>query len=116
MKNDSFTDYILSSLKVKFPQISQNDDIIETKYPNTSNICVFSLTPCAIPEGMDHLKLQDKSTNNKDKNLTLKIIQEDYLIDIKTPHVQYFQCSPHFLSHPSMCLNFYQIEFTESKN
>ena len=71
---------------------------------------------CVIPEDMYRIKLQDKSTNNKDKNITLKIIQKDDLIDIKTPPVQYFQCSFPVLSHPSMCPNFYQIKFTESKN
>ena len=30
--------------------------------------------------------------------------------------VQDFQCSSPVLSHPSMCPNFYQMKFTESKN
>ena len=47
-------------------------------------------TTCSITEDMDHIKLQDKSTNNKDKNITFKIIQKDNLIDIKNPLVQYF--------------------------
>ena len=42
-------------------------------------------TLCIIPEDMNSVKLQDKSTNNKDKNLTLEIIQKDDLINIKTP-------------------------------
>ena len=40
---------------------------------------------------MDHLELQDKSTNNKEKNLTMEIIQKDDFINIKTPPVQDFQ-------------------------
>ena len=37
---------------------------------------------------MDYIELQDKSTNNKDKDLKLEMIQKDDLIDIKAPHVQ----------------------------
>ena len=58
------TDYILYLLKAMFPKISHKDNIIETKPPNTSNICFLSLTTCAISEDMDCIKLQDKSTNN----------------------------------------------------
>ena len=57
----------------------------ETKYPNSYDICFLSSTTCSIPEDVDHIKLQDKSTNNKDKNLTLKIIQKDDLIEINNP-------------------------------
>ena len=84
MNNNYFTDSIIYSLKVIFPKISHKDNIIETESPNTSNI-FFSSKMCAIPEDMDCIKLLDKSTNNKDKYLTLKIIQKDDYININTP-------------------------------
>ena len=54
----------------------------EPKYPNTSDIRFLSLTTCSIPEDMDRIKLQDKSTNKKDKDLKLEMIKNDNLIDI----------------------------------
>ena len=91
MNDDYFTDSIIYSLKVIFPKISHKDNIIETESPNTSNICILSSKTCAIPEDMDCIKLLDKSTNNKDKYLTLKITQKDDLININTPPIQDFQ-------------------------
>ena len=84
------TDSILSFFKVIFRQVSQKEDIIQNTSPKTSNVHFLSLIMHAIPEETDCVKLQEKSTNNKEKNLTFKIIQKDNYIDIKTPHVQDF--------------------------
>ena len=64
---------------------------------------------------MYRIKLHDKLTKNKDKNITLKIIQKYDLVYIKTPPVQDFQYSSPVLFHRIMCPKLYQIEFTESK-
>ena len=93
--NDYLTDYILSLLNVIFPQISQKDNIINTTYPKTYNVYVSPSTTCAIPENTAGVKLQDKSTNKKEKTFRSKTNQKNDFIYINTPLFNTFSvCIP----------------------
>ena len=70
VNTDSIIDSILSSLKLIFPQIYQKEYIIKNTPRKTSNVSFSYSTTRAIPEDTACVKLQDKSKNNKDKNIT----------------------------------------------
>ena len=82
--NDSITDSILSSLKV-YIQKSPRRMISSRLHPPRLLMFFLSPTASAIPEEMARVKLQWKSTNNKEKTIILEIFQKDNLIGINTP-------------------------------
>ena len=58
LEHEEKFDYFLSSLKVIIPQISQNEDVINTASPNTYNFSFSSSTTRSFFEATACVKLQ----------------------------------------------------------
>ena len=102
-------------MSIVIPQIVQKYDLLKTTFPKNSIVCFLSSTMWVVPKESACFKNWAEPENDKDKNITSKLVQKDCFIDTPLP-LKYFQCLHPFLAHLIIFPNFYQIKFVNPHN